>query len=181
MKKIIIFTLLAVVISNITYAQTSFKSVLGWNKALGVGIGYTKMYKEFDTQYGGISAPQDLIHFDLTLYGVYAGVDFMVKDTGYDVYGYNEKLSTCILKFGPSFRIGREYKVRQTVTPYAGVAFYSLFDSSNNDIGARDEYGNKESKFVFGCKIAAICDWYYLSAHFSNRECGLSVGIEFIL
>lgn len=123
MKKIIFFTLLAVVISNITYAQTSFKSVVGWNKALGVGIGYTKMYKEFDTQYGGISAPQDLIHFDLTLYGVYAGVDFMVKDTGYDVYGYNEKLSTCILKFGPSFRIGREYKVRQTVTPYAGVAF----------------------------------------------------------
>ena len=160
MKKIVFLTLLAIVLSSVTYAQNSSKSIISWNKAIGLGIGYTKMYKDFDTQYEGISAPQDLIHFDLTLYGVYVGIDFMVKDTGYDVFGYSEKLSTWALKFGPSFRVGRGQKVRQTVTPYAGVAFYSLFDSSNNDIGARDEYGNKESKFVFGCKIAAICDWY---------------------
>lgn len=173
--------LLVVVFITSIMSVVNAQSFISWNKAIGIGVGYTKMYKGFDTQYDGVSAPQDLIHFDFTLYGVYVGMDVMTKNTGYDVYGYDEKLSTWVLKFGPSFRIGKRAKVRQTVTPYAGVAFYSLFDGSNNDIGARDEYGTKESKFVFGCKLAAICDWYYLGAHFSNRECGLSVGVEFEL
>ena len=115
----------------------------------------------------------------------YDGKEFVVdlaKDTGYDVYGYSEKLSTFALKFGPSFRLGKpSNKWRYTITPYAGVTFYALSDGSNNDIGARDEYGTKESKFIGGCKLAAIYDWYYFSAHFSNRECGISVGFEFEL
>lgn len=157
------------------------QSFIRWNKAIGIGVGYSKLYNDFSTQYEGISAPSDLIHFDLTLYGIYAGMDVMVKDTGYDVYGYSEKLSTWALKFGPSLKLGKGNKWRYTITPYAGVTFYSLFDGSNNDIGARDEYGTKESKFIGGCKLAAIYDWYYFSLHGSNREVGFSIGIEFEL
>lgn len=169
--------ILIIGIGSVANAQ----SFINWNKATGIGLGYSKLYKDFSTQYEGISAPSDLIHFDLMLYGFYAGIDVMVKDTGYDVYGYNEKLSTWALKFGPSFRIGNFNKWRYTVTPYAGVAFYSLFDGSNNDIGSRDEYGTKESKFIGGCKLSAIYDWYYFSLHGSNREVGFSIGIEFEL
>ena len=180
MKRIIPFSILIFTISatSMSYSQSFIK----WNKAIGIGAGYTKLHKDFSNQYEGVSAPSDLIHFDLTLYGCYIGIDAMAKDTGYDIYGYSEKLSTFALKFGPSFRLGKpSNKWRYTITPYAGVTFYSLSDGSNNDIGARDEYGTKESKFIGGCKLAAIYDWYYFSAHLSNRECGISVGIEFEL
>lgn len=89
----------------------------------------------------------------------------MPKGTGYGVYGYSEKLSTCALKFGPSVKVGISNKWRYTMAPYAGVVFYTLSDSSENDIGARDEYGTKESKFIGGVRLSAIYDWYYLSAH----------------
>lgn len=179
MKRILLLSALICITSIVSV--TNAQSFIRWNKAIGIGVGYTKLYKDFSNQYEGISAPSDLIHFDFTLYGIYAGMDVMVKDTGYEVYGYNEKLSTWALKFGPSFRFGKTIKWRYTATPYAGVAFYSLFDGSKNNIGARDEYGTKESKFIGGCKLAAIYDWYYLSLHLSNRECGVSVGIEFEL
>ena len=179
MKRIIFLSALIFItsITSISNAQSFIK----WNNALGIGVGYTKLYKNFSTQYEGISPPSDLIHFDLMLYGIYAGIDCMVKDTGYEVYGYSEKLSTWTLKFGPSLKIGNSQKWKYTITPYAGIAFYSLSDGSNNDIGARDEYGNKESQFIGGCKLSAIYDWYYFSLHGSNREIGFSIGVEFEL
>lgn len=105
----------------------------------------------------------------------------MVKKTGYDVYGYNEMVNTYALKFGLSLRLGNSNKWKYTITPYTGIAFYTLSDTSNNNIEARDEYGTKESKFIGRCKITAIYDWYYFSFHASNREVGLSVGLEFEL
>lgn len=179
MKRITLTSVLVLFTSFVSVSNA--QSFIKWNNALGIGIGYTKLYQDFSSQYEGISAPSDLIHFDLTIYGIYAGIDVMVKDTGYEVYGFNEKLSTWALKFGPSLRLGKGNKWRYTATPYAGVAFYSLFDGSNNDIGARDEYGSKESKFIGGCKLAAIYDWYYFSLHGSNREVGFSIGVEFEL
>ena len=158
---------------------TNKGSFIKWNNAIGLGIGYTNLYKGFSSQYEGISAPSSLIHFDITLHGVYIGFDGIGKGTGYDVYGYSEKLSTYALKLGPSLRVGKSNKWEYTINPYAGVVFYTLSDSSENDIGARDEYGVKESKFIGGCRLSAIYDWYYLSAHLSNREFGFSIGIEF--
>ena len=181
MKKIIIFTLLAIVLSSVTYAQNSSKSFIRWNKAVGIGVGYTNMFQEFTTQYEGISAPQDLIHFDFTIYGAYIGVDARVKNTGYDVFGYDEQLGTWAIEVGPSFRIGRFENWRCIFTPYVGATFYTLSDTSNNSIGARDEYGAKETKFLGGYRIAAAYDWYYISFHFSTRELGFSVGIDFEL
>ena len=179
MKRIVLLPVL-LVITSVTFIANA-QSFIRWNNALGIGVGYTKLYKDFATQYEGVSAPSDLVHFDLMLYGIYAGIDCMVKDTGYDVYGFSEKLSTWALKFGPSLKVGNGKKWRCTITPYAGVAFYSLSDGSNNDIGARDEYGSKESKFIGGCKLSTIYDWYYFSLHGSNREVGFSIGIEFEL
>ena len=160
---------------SVSYAQSFIK----WNNAVGIGVGYTNLYKDFSSQYEGISAPSNLIHFDITLHGVYIGFDGIRKSTGYDVYGYSEKLSTYALKLGPSLRVEKFNKWKYIINPYAGVVFYTLSDSSENSIGARDEYGIKESKFIGGCRLSAIYDWYYLSAHLSNKEFGFSIGIEF--
>ena len=157
------------------------QSFVRWNKSVGIGVGYTNMFQEFTSQYEDISAPQDLVHFDFTIYGVYVGFDTMVKDTGYEVYGYNEKLATWIFKVDPSFRIGRTKNWRYTLTPYIGAAFYTLSDSSNNDIGARDEYGTKETKFLGGYRVTAAYDWYYIGFHFSTRELGVTLGVDFTL
>lgn len=89
-------------ITSISNAQSFIK----WNNAIGIGVGYTKLYKEFSSQYDGIFAPTDLVHFDFTLYGIYIGLDAMAKKTGYDVYGYSEKVNTYTLKLGPSLRLG---------------------------------------------------------------------------
>ena len=179
MKRITFLSAL-IFITSITSISNA-QSVVKWNNAISIGVGYTKLYKEFSKQYEGVSAPSDLVHFDFTLYGIYLGLDAMAKKTGYDVYGYDEKISTYALKLGPSFSLREGPKTRQTITPYAGIAFYTLSDTSENDIGARDSYGVKESKFVFGCKLATTYDWFYLGVHFSNRECGLSAGVEFEL
>ena len=177
MKKIALFIILVFSILSVSNAQSFIK----WNNAVGIGIGYTKLHKSFTSQYEGISAPSNLINFDFTFYGIYMGLDAMAKKTGYDVYGFDEKVSTFTLKFGPSLRFGNSKKWGYTLTPYAGAAFYTLSDTSNNGIGARDDYGTKESKFIGGCKLAVIYDWYYFSLHGSNRDIGFSIGIEFEL
>lgn len=179
MKRTILFSIFIFIISATSVSNA--QSFIKWNNAIGIGVGYTKLYKDFSNKYEGVSAPSDLVHFDFTLYGIYLGLDAMAKKTGYDVYGYDEKISTYALKLGPSFSLREGPKTRQTITPYVGVAFYTLSDTSENNIGARDSYGVKESKFVFGCKIATTYDWFYLGVHFSNRECGLSAGVEFEL
>lgn len=176
LKRIVLFSAI-LVISSVTSISNA-QSFIKWNNAVSIGVGYTKLYKDFSSKYEGVSAPSDLVHFDFTLYGIYLGLDAMAKKTGYDVYGFDERVSTFALKLGPSFYLREGTKTRQTITPYAGVAFYTLSDTSENNIGARDSYGIKESKFIFGCKLAAIHDWYYIGFHFSNRECGLSVGVE---
>lgn len=177
MKNKFLLAILCTFTTMALYGQGSF----GWNKAHGLGIGYSKIFQGFDTQYEGIVPPQDLIHFDLTIFGVYAGIDFMVKDTGYDVYGYSEKLDTWAFKIGPSFKYSNSNKWRFIFTPYAGLMFYSLFDGSNNSIGARDDYGTKETKFLGGGRISVVYDWYYLGIHCSNKEYGITLGIEFDL
>lgn len=176
-----LLTVSLICITATSFGQEAQKSFFGWNKTLGIGVGYTNVYKGFNSQHEGIAAPKDLIHFDLTVYGIYAGIDFMVKDTGYDVLGYSEKLDTWALKFGPSFRVGNANKWRCVLTPYIGFMSYSLFDSSGNAIGARDDYGTKETQFLVGGRLSAVYDWYYLGFHYSNRELGVSIGIEFNL
>ncbi len=99
------------------------------------------MYEGFETNHYDVLPPKNLITFDLIVYGVYVGMDFMIKDTGYDVYGYSEKLGTWSYKIGPSFKVSTPSKWNFSITLYAGAIVYSLFDASNNAIGARDDYG----------------------------------------
>lgn len=154
------------------------KFPIGWNSTLGISAGYSKMYKPFNSEYYGINAPVDLINLDLSIYGVYVGMDFMCKNTGHDVYGYSEQLTTLGMKFGPSLRIGRYRKWRCVINPFLGFIGYSVSDTSNNSIGARDDYGTKEKHFIGGCKISAVYNYFLVGLHCSNKEWGISVGFD---
>ena len=154
------------------------KTPIGWNSSLGISAGYSRMFQPFRSDYYGINAPTDLINMDLSIWGVYLGMDFMCKNTGYEVFGYNEQITTLGIKLGPSVRIGRYRKWRCVINPFLGFLGYSISDTSNNAIGARDDYGTKESHFIGGCKISAVYNYFIFGVHCSNREWGLSIGVD---
>ncbi len=154
----------------------------GWNKAIGICAGYSRIYKNFESDYYAVTPPQNLVCVDANLYGIYMGIAYGVRDTGYSVYGYSEQLSSWNYKIGISFNLNHNYsKWRYTITPYVGKISYSLDDTSNNDIGAREEYGTKESSFLVGCKLAAIYKEFCIGIHCSNKEFGFSLGFEYNL
>lgn len=154
------------------------KIPIGWNTSLGISAGYSNMFQSFNSEYYGVNAPADLINMDFSFWGVYVGMDFMRKNTGHDVYGYNEQITTLGLKFGPSIRIGGYRKWRCVVNPFLGFIGYSVSDTSNNAIGARDDYGTKESHFLGGCKISAVYKYFIFGVHCSNKTWGISVGAD---
>lgn len=156
--------------------------LFGWNKAVGICAGYSRIYKNFESDYYDVTPPQNLVCVDVNLYGIYMGIAYGVRDTGYSVYGYSEQLSSWNYKIGISFNLNHNYsKWRYTITPYVGKISYSLGDTSNNDIGSREEYGTKESSFLAGCKLAAIYKEFCIGIHCSNKEFGFSLGFEYNL
>ena len=102
----------------------------------------------------------------------------MSRKTGYDVYGFAERISTLGIKIGPSFRIGEYHRWGCVVNPFIGMIRYSVKDDSNNSIGARDEYGTKEKSFIGGCKISAVYRNWMLGVNYSNREYGITLGFD---
>lgn len=185
MKKTSLIAIFLLFIGIEGFAQTDETSIVkkkkipvGWNTTLGISAGYSKMFQPFNSEYYGVNAPVDLINMDLSIYGVYVGMDFMVKNTGHEVYGYNEQITTLGMRFGPSLRIGGYRKWRCVVSPFLGFVGYSVSDTSNNSIGARDDYGTKENHFIGGCKISAVYNILMFGVHCSNKEWGVSVGVD---
>lgn len=185
MKRIMLvvaFMLLPLIGILAQVGETNFakkkKIPIGWNSSLGISAGYSRMYQPFSSEYYGINAPVDLINLDLSIYGVYVGMNFMCKDTGHDVYGYDEQITTLGMRFGPSIRIGGYHRWRCVVSPFLGFIGYAISDTSNNSIGARDEYGTKENHFIGGCKISAVYNYFMLGLYCSNKDWGVSIGVD---
>ena len=184
MKRTILSLIIAVFAVSGSMAQqmenvnTKRTSLIGWNGNYGLSVGYSHMHKPFDTMYHGCVAPTNLCQIETFLYGFYVALDYWSKSTGYDVYGYKEGMVTFGMKFGPSVRFGRSSDLKWVVTPFAGFMNYFVKDESNNDIGARDEYGTKEKLFISGCKISAVYKKWMLGIHYSNRDLGVTLGYE---
>lgn len=173
MKKNLLFILL-LIYPFISYAQDwKFK----WNKSLEGSLGYSRMYKTFGDDSYGNTPPKDLLAIDCTFWGLYVGMDFWTKKTGHNVYGYDETISTWAVKLGPSFRLWNEYKNTKVVfTPHFGWAWYTVNDTSNNSIGQRQDYGLRESMFLFGGKITFAYKSFEIGAFGSNVDFGLTIG-----
>ena len=185
MKRILAFIISLFAWYSVCIAQTECKlpkenNLIGWNGNWGFAVGYSHMHKPFETVYQGCAAPADLYQVETFLYGFYVALDYWSKYTGYDVYGYKEGMVTYGMKFGPSARIGKSTGLKCVITPFAGFMNYLVKDESDNNIGARDEYGTKEKLFIGGCKISAVYKKWILGVHYSNHDLGITVGYEWL-
>lgn len=182
MKKNLLFIIFCIVCNFQIFGQNQNAnkgSFIKWNyTSIGVTAGYSNMFNSFEKEYFGHTAPTDLMYFDVNIFGIYIGMQFATKNTGYDVYGYDEKIETLGIQAGPSLRIGSENKWRCIFNPFLGYMEYGVNDTSNNDIGSRDEYGSKEKCFVAGAKVAIAYKWFTLGVHCSNVHVGVSAGID---
>lgn len=182
MKKLLIALLFGTIICSPILGQEKSKnkgSLIKWNyTSIGINAGYSHMFKPFEKEYFGHKAPSDLMQFDANIMGIYIGMQFATKNTGYDVYGYDEKIEVLGIQAGPSLRIGSEDKWRCIVNPFLGYMEYGVNDTSNNSIGSRDEYGTKETCFIGGAKIAIAYKCFAFGAFCSNVNFGISAGID---
>jgi len=113
MKKLYVISLiLYLCCKTIVGSAQSNTTFIRWNSTLGVSIGYSNLHKPFKKEYHGHKAPTNLLQIDASILGLYVGTSFMSRKTGYDVYGFAERISTLGIKIGPAFRIGEYYKWR---------------------------------------------------------------------
>lgn len=175
-KTIVLLVLISVAI--VTMAQKDSLIVnkkFGWNNDIGIGLGYSYIHSPLSGDKFVDQAPCSLISADLWLWGLYAGFDGGRHKTGYDVYGYDELVTTFLFKVGPLFR----YELgggKMLLNPYVGGLFVSVKDNSNNEIGARTKYGTHESCFVIGARVGFQIKHFVFGIHGSNKEIGGSVG-----
>lgn len=156
------------------------KPVFGWNNAAEGSIGYWKIHSSFGGDSFGTSMPTDLVGLDVNLMGVYFGGGYMVKKTGYEVYGFDERVETFLFKVGPSWRFWWEYdECKLVMAPFLLWGICSVDDESNNTIGQRQDYGPKKNVFGAGLKLTFAYKNFEIGVSGSNRDWGVTVGINF--
>lgn len=148
-----------------------------WNHSLGVGIGYSHVFNALKGDEFVELMPTELFNFDLTIFSFYMGFDFGSKKTGYDVYGFDEKVNTWDLKLGITLNHNLKNEHYFTFTPYVGYMTVDVDDTSHNSIGARTDYDTHQSGFFAGAKLAYCTGSIEYALHGSNREFGISIGI----
>ena len=170
--------LLAVLLVAASASANSF----GFYKGFGGTFGASYVYRGWHGQFAGQKPPQVLISGDFHAFFLFAGIEALAKNTGYDVYGYNETIVSKHLKFGTAL----QYCLDDSTTPskfifcpYVGVISWNIRDSSGNSIGARTNYGDRERFMTVGAKVLFRPRGYPFSFGIdaSTRTVGLSVGV----
>lgn len=183
MKK---FVLLVVLFSVSMFANaynpsyTASKHHFGWNKSIQASLGYDHLYSTFASDWYGHESPTDLMQVDITMFGIYFSAGFWEKNTGYSVYGYDERISTFVFKLGPSLRYRfADDKMKLVFTPYFGWGKCTLDDRSNNAIGQRQDYGDiGKTIFMGGIKLGLVYKYVEFGINASNREVGVNLGVN---
>lgn len=185
-KCFIVTALLAV--ANVCFAQVDSteqteyvnmeqrKPLLHWNLGLGCSIGFNHIHNRMKGDEFVALAPRNTVEFDFNIAGVYLGFDLMSRKTGYDVYGYDEKVGVFAFKIGPSWRVDLKDKSALHLTPFVGWGNVEVKDTSENSIGARTDYGSHASGFLVGGKLAYVHKGVEYSVHGSNRDVGIGIG-----
>lgn len=159
---------------------TASKHHFGWNKAIEASFGYDHLYSVFASDWYGHVNPTELMQVDITMFGIYFSGGFWEKDTGYSVYGFDERISTFVWKLGPSFRYRfADDKCKFVFTPYFSWGKCTLDDRSNNAIGQRQDYGDiGPTIFMGGLKLTFAYKYVEFGINASNREVGINFGVN---
>lgn len=171
--------LLAVLLVAVPASAQEF----GPYKGLGGMFGASHLYRGWKCGFDGEKPPQTMFSVDINLLFFFVGFDVASRNTGYDVYGYNESVVSRHVKFGASLQyVTNQYYTKTPgkflFCPYVGFGSWNVRDSSGNDIGARTNYGEREKFTSVGINVIYRPRDFPLSfgLDVSTRTAGLTLG-----
>ncbi len=179
MKRLLILAGLMMACTFSGFSQEDKKPFIQYHAMSAFGVGYSYIYSPFETTYFGNLPSVGMLYCESNLLGVYLGIGGSSKKTGYNVLGFDEYMKTMALKFGANLKLGLNTHNEFIVTPYIGYVRYSVYDTSQNSIGARDEYGEKERRGLIGAAFKIKAKEFFISIHCSTVDFGMTVGMDF--
>lgn len=179
MKRLIVLTSLVMACACFVFGQEQKQPFIQYHFASAAGLGFSCMHTPFATQYYGHSPSIGMVSCEIDLLGIYLGFGGNSKKTGYNVYGFDEYMSTAMFKIGANLKLGLKTRNEFVIVPYLGFVQYAVYDTSENSIGARDEYGSKEGHALVGAALKMKAKDFFISLHCSTIELGLTVGYDF--
>lgn len=156
------------------------KIKFGWDKSLEASMGYDNLTSYIGSGHdnNGVYHATGLFDCDLGLYGIYVGIGGATKDTGQNVYGYKETISTFEWHLGPTLRLAFDENNRIVFSPYIGWRNFTVNDTSGNAIGQKQDYGTRDSDTMFGIRVGYVHKFFMISGNVSTKDVGFKVGVS---
>ena len=155
--------LLVVTLSSFAATAQDF----GIYKGFGGSVGGEYMFRGWKGSFAGIDPSPAMITADFQAFFLYVSIGYFVKNTGYEVYGFNERIGSQHLKIGASLQYVAPGNNKFVFCPYVGFGSWGVWDTSGNAIGARTSYAAREKFTSVGIK-----------ALYKLRDLPLSIGID---
>lgn len=154
--------------SKTIFGDTKLRyNIFGWNNTTSVAFGMGHMYSRLGGNDFSLRMPINMILLDTTLKGVYLGCG-VGSHTEYD---YLQQIF--VFKAGPAFRYGN-IRSRMVFTPYIGV-----LGGESKIKGNRGKALESKTYFIAGIRAAYEYKHFQIAANFSNKECGVALGMAF--
>ena len=179
MKRLLILASLMMACTFSVFGQEDKRPFIQYHAMSAFGMGYSYIYSPFRDAYFGHMPSMGVLYCEANFLGVYLGIGNSNKKTGYNVFGFSEYMKTTVLKLGANFKLGLNTRNEFFITPFIGYVSYSVYDTSQNSIGARDEYGEKDGRALIGAAFRIKAKDFYISLHGSTAELGMTVGMDF--
>ena len=179
MKKVFVLSLLCMIALSIN-AQEKKDSYFGWNQSVGISVGYAYDHGIFGSSEiaEGFKMPRtDMLECDLNLYGFFVGMGFDLNARNEAFYPYHKHNTLHSIKFGASLVYGIDRDNRFIFTPYLGYV------KNKNSIEFYEKTVGKyiwghERKFIYGAKVQYAYKLLEVGAFSSNRESGVTIGLN---
>lgn len=180
-KYFILFMLMCCVLTiNAQYRRDSYA---GWNKSVGLSVGYSMIHSNIEKlSMFDYEPSKNMFEINLNLYGIYCGLDLGSSDHRGDYYDY-DRIHTWGMKFGPSMMFDDYKHTRIIITPYAGFLKTDLsvpryYSDYYYDYYAGDRTLRSKDVFIYGGKLDICIDNFQIGVHGSNMEFGVDVGFN---
>ncbi len=154
--------------SKTIFGDTKLRhNIFGWNNTTSLAFGMGHMYSRFGGNDFSRRMPINMVLLDTTLKGLYlgCGVGSHTEDD------YLQQIF--VFKAGPAFRYGNICS-RMVFTPYIGV-----LGGESKIKGYRSKVLESNTYFIAGIRTAYEYKHFQIAANFSNKECGVVLGVAF--
>ena len=181
MKKLItLFVACTVAMCMSAQDENEDRPYFKWNQSVGISVGYAYDCGIFgsDKMEEGYTMPKtDMLECDLNLYGFFFGMGFDLNPRNDAYYPYHKHNTLHSIKFGASVVAALNKDNRFIITPYAGWIKNKNSKDYYEDYN-HAYYWDHERKFIYGCKLQYAYKLIEVGAFSSNRESGLTIGVN---